>query len=263
MPNRIIKESIRTSKSVNQMTDFQFRVWTYLITFVDDYGRGSADPELIKGFVFPRRKGVTEATIEKTLAELATIGSILLYEVDGESYLCFPNWSEHQTVRNKVSKFPAPEDGKITLASKCKQMQANVPVIQSNPIQSEYRIQNPNTESEYSGYNTRARKSARREPTEEMHKEYKAYGEHNNVMLEEGAYSLLLDEHSSAGKAIEFLSRYIERTGNEISSCYLALNSFVIPAFENQADLGNDGDKVDFAQLESTLEHLYGKDKDA
>lgn len=133
MPNRLIKESIRTSKSVNAMTDFQFRLWVYLITYVDDYGRGNADPEIIKGFVFPKRSGVTVQTIEKTLQELATIGSILLYEVDGESYLCFPNWSSHQMIRNKKSKFPAPTDNIPQLERTCNQMQANVPVIQSNP----------------------------------------------------------------------------------------------------------------------------------
>ncbi len=111
MPNRIIKDSIRTSKSVNTMTDFQFRLWTYLLTYVDDYGRGSADPELLKGFVFPRRKGVTEATIEKALQDLANIGSILLYDVDGESYFCFPNWADHQRIQTKKSKFPSPDDG--------------------------------------------------------------------------------------------------------------------------------------------------------
>ena len=47
MGNRMIKETIRTSRSVNNMTDFQFRVWVYLITYVDDYGRGSADSELL------------------------------------------------------------------------------------------------------------------------------------------------------------------------------------------------------------------------
>ena len=144
MPNRIIKDSIRTSKSINAMSDFQFRLWAYLITYVDDYGRGSADPELLKGFVFPRRKGVTEGTISKTLAELATIGSVILYEVDGEPYLCFPNWSEHQTVRNKVSKFPAPDDGLITSEINCKQLQAGESKCARNPIQnSESRIQNP------------------------------------------------------------------------------------------------------------------------
>ena len=84
MPNRIIKEDIRTSKDVNALTDFQFRVWTYLITYVDDYGRGSADAELLKGIVFPRRKNVTEKQIEDALSTLANTGMINLYEADGE-----------------------------------------------------------------------------------------------------------------------------------------------------------------------------------
>lgn len=109
MSNRIIKESIRTSKTVNGMTDFQFRCWVYLITYVDDYGRGSADPELIKGFVFPRRKRISESDIEKALADLAGMGCISLYEVDGESYFYFPNWGAHQRIQTKKSRFPPPE----------------------------------------------------------------------------------------------------------------------------------------------------------
>ena len=140
MPNRIIKDSIRTSKSINTMTDFQFRLWTYLLTYVDDYGRGSADPELLKGFVFPRRKGVTEATIEKSLQELANIGSILLYDVDGESYFCFPNWADHQRIQTKKSRFPSPDDG--TLKKSTVSHGESPP--ESNPIQSESNP-NPNT----------------------------------------------------------------------------------------------------------------------
>jgi hypothetical protein len=140
MPNRIIKDSIRTSKSINTMTDFQFRLWTYLLTYVDDYGRGSADPELLKGFVFPRRKGVTEATIEKSLQDLANIGSILLYDVDGESYFCFPNWADHQRIQTKKSRFPSPDDG--TLKKSTVSHGESPP--ESNPIQSESNP-NPNT----------------------------------------------------------------------------------------------------------------------
>ncbi len=134
MPNRIVKESIRTSKTVNSMTDFQFRFWMYLITYVDDYGRGSADPELIKGFVFPRRKGITEDTIKKTLAELATIGSIHLYDVEGESYFCFPNWSDHQRVQTKKSKFPEPVENNNPPSSTVSHRESPP---ESNPIQSE------------------------------------------------------------------------------------------------------------------------------
>ena len=41
MPNRLIKDSIRFSEKVNSLSDFQFRLWVSLITYVDDYGRGS------------------------------------------------------------------------------------------------------------------------------------------------------------------------------------------------------------------------------
>ena len=148
MPNRIIKESIRSSKTVNAMSDFQFRLWTYLITYVDDFGRGSADPELLKGFVMPRRKGVTESTIEKTLAELATIGSIHLYEVDGESYLCFPNWGEHQRIQQKKSKFPEPPAFNSGTQKSTVAHGESPP--KSNPIQSEYK-----SESESEAENAR------------------------------------------------------------------------------------------------------------
>lgn len=133
MPNRIIKDSIRTSKKVNLMTDFQFRLWVNLITYVDDYGRGSADPELLKGFVFPRRKSVTEGTIEKAMRDLANMGLILLYDVDGDSYFCFPSWTEHQRIQTKKSKFPAPDDGDIVNST----VSHGESPSESNPIQSE------------------------------------------------------------------------------------------------------------------------------
>lgn len=139
MPNRIIKESIRTSRTVNSMTDFQFRVWLYLITYVDDYGRGSADPEIIKGFVFPRRRRITEADISKTLAELAGMGCICLYEVEGESYFYFPKWGEHQRIQTKKSKFPEPLSA---TAQPCSTVAHGESPPQSNPNP------NPNTQSE-------------------------------------------------------------------------------------------------------------------
>lgn len=113
MPNRVIKESIRTSKKVNALSDFEFRLWLYLITYVDDYGRGSADPELIKNLVFPRRKGITEQQIQKALDSLANTGMVILYEYDEEPFLYFPNWDQHQRIQSKKSKFPDPRDGFI------------------------------------------------------------------------------------------------------------------------------------------------------
>lgn len=142
MPNRMIKDSIHTSETVNAMTDFQFRLWISLITYVDDYGRGDARAAVIRGSCFPLRERLTIKDIEAGLAGLAGIGCVVLYEVDGRPYLCFPSWEKHQSIRNKRSKFPAPPDDLQAIAINCNQLHANVPVIQYNPIQTE-------TETEY------------------------------------------------------------------------------------------------------------------
>ena len=135
MPNRVIKESIRTSRKVNALSDFEFRLWLYLITYVDDYGRGSADPELIKNLVFPRRKGITEQQIQKALDSLANTGMVILYEYDEEPFLYFPNWDKHQRVQSKKSKFPDPSDGNISPSSTVDHGEAPLRARVLNPIQ--------------------------------------------------------------------------------------------------------------------------------
>ena len=146
MPNRLIKESICTSEKINTLSDFNFRLWTCLIVYVDDFGRGDARPPIIKGHCFPLRERVTNKDIEAGLQALAGAGCINLYKVGGESFLCFPNWSKHQSIRNQRSKYPAPEDADEepntvesncmqlkSIEINCNQLHANVPVIQSNP----------------------------------------------------------------------------------------------------------------------------------
>lgn len=135
MPNRLIKDSIRFSEKVNALSDFQFRLWVSLITYVDDYGRGDARPAVIKGTCFPLRDRITNKDIDAALNALAGAGCVGLYKVDGKPYLYFPNWQSHQNIRNKKSRFPAPENATCnqlqSIASNCEQLHANVPVIQS------------------------------------------------------------------------------------------------------------------------------------
>ena len=152
MPNRIIKESIAKSEKVNGLTDFQFRLWVHLITYVDDYGRGDARPAIIKGSCFPFRDRMTNKDIEKGLADLAGAGCVGLYTVDGKPYLYFPNWEQHQRVRSKISKCPAPTENNACqqLAATCCNSPQNAPVIQ-NP---ESRIRNPESRT-----NARAREA--------------------------------------------------------------------------------------------------------
>lgn len=161
MGSRVIKDSIKTSRHVNALSDFQFRVWIHLILSADDYGRGSADPELVKNLAFPRRKGVTEKQLDDALHVLANIGMVNLYFVDGEPYFYFPKWGEHQRVRTKVSKFPDP-DGKNAVAADC----GNLPQIAADcGLNPESRIQNTEVEKERN-------KRKKAPPTREEVREY-------------------------------------------------------------------------------------------
>ena len=165
MPNRIIKDSIMKSEKLSELTDFQFRLWVHLITYVDDYGRGDARPAIIRGSCFPLRDRMTNKDIEKGLADLAGAGCVGLYKVDGKPYLYFPNWEKHQRVRQKVSKCPGPDecDEETQDAASCGELPQDAARIQ-NP---EYRIQN--TESRIQNPNAR---KAREEAFDEFWKAY-------------------------------------------------------------------------------------------
>ena len=133
MPNRIIKESIRTSDTVAEMTDFQFRLWVGLIVSADDYGRGDARPEILKGQIFPLRKKIKEKDIESALNGLSALGCVELYTVKGKPFYSFPTWGAHQRIRNSVKKFPSPDekDALPQVAASCGESR-----LESNPIQS-------------------------------------------------------------------------------------------------------------------------------
>ena len=108
MPNRIIKESIAASERIAALSDFQFRLWVGLITFVDDKGRGDARAAMLRGHLFPLREDITTRQVAEALTALAEQGCITLYEVEGKPYFYFPNWDKHQRVRNVREKYPAP-----------------------------------------------------------------------------------------------------------------------------------------------------------
>lgn len=136
MPNRIIKESIRTSDSINELSWFEECLFYRLIVSCDDYGRFDGRTAIIKGSCFPLKDGVTTNNIEKALSKLVSAGLMKRYVVDGKPYLSLPTWEQHQSVRAKKSKYPRPDDGEmITDENDCKQMHADVPVFENrNPI---------------------------------------------------------------------------------------------------------------------------------
>lgn len=148
MPNRILKESICTSDTVDTLSWFEEVFFYRLIVNCDDYGRMDARPAILKANLFPL-KNITVADIEKTLNKLSAAGLVYRYIVNDKPYLQLVTWEKYQQVRSKKSKCPAPEEGMLYDKNtahdiKCNQKKSNVPVIQSNPIQSESEF-----ESEY------------------------------------------------------------------------------------------------------------------
>lgn len=141
MPNRILKESICVSDSINQLKWFEEVLFYRLIVNCDDYGRYDGRPAIIKNKLFPLKDDLTLKVVTDAINKLASAGLVILYKYEDKPFLYLPTWELHQTIRAKKSKFPPPEENLQSSeiickqmhadASRCKQMQANVPVIQS------------------------------------------------------------------------------------------------------------------------------------
>lgn len=108
MPNRIIKESICTSDSIDMLSPFEEIVFYRLIVNCDDYGRMDARPKILASKLFPL-KDIRVKQMEDALRKLTSAELVTLYKVDGKPFLQMNTWDRHQRVRNSVPKYPGPE----------------------------------------------------------------------------------------------------------------------------------------------------------
>ena len=197
MPNRILKESICTSDSIDALDWFGEVLFYRLLVNCDDYGRFDGRTAVIKNRLFPlKTEGLTLKNVEVAINKLVSIGLVCRYEANGKPFLFLPTWNEHQQIRAKKSKFPEPEiicNHLLSSDSKCPR----------NPIQSE---SNPNT-------NTKGNAHARVTPGESISfdgmcpeleaavkgwLEYKA--ERKEPYGEQGLKALIGEIHLNAGR---------------------------------------------------------------
>jgi hypothetical protein len=148
MPNRILKESICTSRSINRLTAEQETFFYRLIVNCDDHGYFEADPVILRSRLYPRRVESTSLdTVCLWLQALVREQMVVVFQSNGGFYLWLPSWDNHQQVRAKWHKYPEFVDGCIPLTADeitCQHLisddingnhlPAYVPVIQSNPI---------------------------------------------------------------------------------------------------------------------------------
>jgi hypothetical protein len=81
--------------------------WIGTWNFSDDEGVFEGDPCLLKADIFPRRRDVTESTIEAWLVELITTGFILKFEYQGVTFYISRTFKVHQKIdKPRPSKIP-------------------------------------------------------------------------------------------------------------------------------------------------------------
>lgn len=66
MPNRILKESICTSDTLDELTWMEEVFWYRLIVNCDDYGRFDARPAILRSRLFPLKSSVTEKKCQRS-----------------------------------------------------------------------------------------------------------------------------------------------------------------------------------------------------
>ncbi len=128
MPNRILRDSIRTSASLSLLTSEEERHFYRLIVFADDFGRFDARPQVIKGFCYSLLEDVNVQQVAEWTNRLSAedVAILQLYEVEHLQFGRFINWNKYQKTRAKESKYPEPP----TSANICLQVPTNVPVIE-------------------------------------------------------------------------------------------------------------------------------------
>jgi len=211
MPNRIIKESICSSESLNSLSDFQENFFYHLIVNCDDYGRLDARPAILKARLYPLRDRLTFHDIECALQALVTVGCVDVYTVDGKPYLQLPTWEVHQQIRAKKSKFPAKPIECNQRESACNQMIADDSTCPRNPIQSKSESE---TGTEYEERGADAPPPEPPPPPEDAKRKHGTYGW---VRLSDAEYRRLISEfgNETASHYITVVDELAQQTGNK------------------------------------------------
>ncbi len=97
---RMLKKLVSTSRKLASLqTDSARLLWTWILPHADIAGRFSAEPDVIKGYIVPRLKKMTPPKIWKYLLDMAECKLIILYKVNGDSYLEVVKFHKFQSLR--------------------------------------------------------------------------------------------------------------------------------------------------------------------
>lgn len=111
MPCRYIREGYLTSERVNSLNANAERFYFRLFLVVDDFGRYSANPRILRAECYPLKDNIRTTDISRWLSECENAGLLQLYTVDGKPYLQMLRFSQTRAVNRKSeSRFPVPPE---------------------------------------------------------------------------------------------------------------------------------------------------------
>lgn len=104
---RMIDPNIWQSEDFGKLSTLAKIVFIGLFSLADDEGRGRCNPVYLKSTLFPYEENIRSTDIDKTLSEISSNMSIVLYSCDGSSYYSLLSWNEFQKIdRPSQSKIP-------------------------------------------------------------------------------------------------------------------------------------------------------------
>jgi hypothetical protein len=107
---RTIKPEFFRSRSLARVPLAARLTFVGLWCEADDYGRGVADPRILKGAIWPLDDDVDAAQVEEHLQQLADTGHIVVYAIDGDVFYAISTFDNHQSAayRRGQAKYPEP-----------------------------------------------------------------------------------------------------------------------------------------------------------
>ena len=130
---RMLQNRISKSQKMSLLSSDTVRLlYTWMLSHLDVNGNFYADPVMVNNLVFTRL-GHSVKTVANALDELEQVGLILRYNVNGESYLNYPDFNDKQPKLNP-SKEGISDIPELTQALIQSNADAKVPNIREEKI---------------------------------------------------------------------------------------------------------------------------------
>ncbi|MGB9266703.1 MAG: hypothetical protein WCB56_14725 [Terriglobales bacterium] len=107
---RMLHDRICESKKIDKLSAEEERLYTRLLTHLDDYGNHPADPKAVRMACFPRKKKWNNRTIQFWLDRLVAVGLASYYEVQGQNFVHFERFKDFQKLKHFNGWYPRHPD---------------------------------------------------------------------------------------------------------------------------------------------------------